>query len=102
MVLCTGSRGLCLVSFLGFTLAVASAGLAGAIIFKAQTAEDWAAPEGWASPIVVTLLLCSGVTLFSVGLIQSIREKGTDRVRFCVALSISTRRTWVRAVFRPS
>jgi undecaprenyl-phosphate 4-deoxy-4-formamido-L-arabinose transferase len=67
MVLCTGTRGLRLVSLLGVTLALAGAVLAGVIVYKALTG-DGADPEGWAS-IIVVLLLCSGAVLFSLGLI---------------------------------
>lgn len=67
MVLCTGTRGLRLVSLLGVTLALAGAILAGAIIYTASTG-DRGEPEGWAS-IIVVLLLCSGAVLFSLGLI---------------------------------
>ncbi|MGW4071273.1 glycosyltransferase [Nocardia grenadensis] len=67
MVLCTGTRGLRLVSLLGVTLALAGSVLAGVIIYTALTGDD-ADPEGWAS-IIVVLLLCSGAVLFSLGLI---------------------------------
>lgn len=67
MVLCTGTRGLRLVSLLGVTLALAGAVPAGVIIYTALTG-DGADPEGWAS-IIVVLLLCSGAVLFSLGLI---------------------------------
>lgn len=67
MVLCTGTRGLRLVSLLGVTLALAGAALAGVIVHTALTGEG-ADPEGWAS-IIVVLLLCSGAVLFSLGLI---------------------------------
>ncbi|MCX0274510.1 glycosyltransferase [Nocardia zapadnayensis] len=67
MVLCTGTRGLRLVSLLGVTLALAGAVLAGVVIYTALTG-DGADPEGWAS-IIVVLLLCSGAVLFSLGLI---------------------------------
>ncbi|WP_328392490.1 glycosyltransferase [Nocardia sp. NBC_00416] len=67
MVLCTGTRGLRLVSLLGVTLALAGAVLAGLIIYSAL-AGDGGDPEGWASIVVVTLL-CSGAVLFSLGLI---------------------------------
>ncbi len=67
MVLCSGTRGLRLVSMLGVTLGLAGAALAALIVFQALTRSDWA-PEGWASTIVV-LLLCSGAILFSLGLI---------------------------------
>ncbi|MEV0295357.1 glycosyltransferase family 2 protein [Nocardia sp. NPDC050710] len=67
MVLCSGTRGLRLVSLLGVTLALGGAVMAGVVVYEALTADDWA-PEGWASTIVV-LLLCSGAILFSLGLI---------------------------------
>ncbi|WP_405180655.1 glycosyltransferase [Nocardia sp. NBC_01377] len=67
MVLCSGTRGLRLVSMLGVTLALGGVVMAGVVVFEALTANDWA-PEGWASTIVV-LLLCSGAVLFSLGLI---------------------------------
>lgn len=67
MVLCTGTRGLRLVSLLGVTLALAGAVLAGVIVYTALTSGD-NNPEGWAS-IIVVLLLCSGALLFSLGLI---------------------------------
>ncbi|QLY33863.1 glycosyltransferase [Nocardia huaxiensis] len=67
MVLCSGTRGLRLVSLLGGTLALAGAALAAFIVYEALTLDDWA-PEGWTSTIVV-LLLCSGAMLFSLGLI---------------------------------
>ncbi|WP_216913070.1 glycosyltransferase [Nocardia noduli] len=67
MVLCSGTRGLRLVSMLGVTLALGGVVMAGVVVFEALTADDWA-PEGWASTIVV-LLLCSGAVLFSLGLI---------------------------------
>nr|WP_174411323.1 glycosyltransferase [Nocardia transvalensis] len=67
MVLCSGTRGLRLVSMLGVTLALA--GLVFAVIIVSQaifgSGDD---PEGWASTIVV-LLLVSGAILFSLGLI---------------------------------
>lgn len=67
MVLCTGTRGLRLVSLLGITLALAGVVMAGVVIASALT-HDNTDPEGWASMIVV-LLLCSGAILFSLGLI---------------------------------
>ena len=67
MVLCSGTRGLRLVSFLGVTLAVAGVALAGVVVYQALTNQEWA-PEGWTSLMVVTLL-CSGAVLFSLGLI---------------------------------
>ncbi|WP_454198935.1 glycosyltransferase [Nocardia sp. Marseille-Q1738] len=67
MVLCSGTRGLRLVSLLGVTLALAGVVMAAVVVFEALTTDGWA-PEGWASTIVV-LLLCSGAVLFSLGLI---------------------------------
>ncbi|MBH0780322.1 glycosyltransferase family 2 protein [Nocardia bovistercoris] len=67
MVLCSGTRGLRLVSLLGVTLALGGVAMAGVVVYEALSADDWA-PEGWASTIVV-LLLCSGAILFSLGLI---------------------------------
>ncbi|MFQ6394149.1 glycosyltransferase [Nocardia sp. KC 131] len=67
MVLCSGTRGLRLVSLLGVTLALAGGVMAAFVVYEALTAENWA-PEGWASTIVV-LLLVSGAMLFSLGLI---------------------------------
>jgi undecaprenyl-phosphate 4-deoxy-4-formamido-L-arabinose transferase len=67
MVLCSGTRGLRLVSLLGVTLALAGGIMAAFVIYEALTTDNWA-PEGWASTIVV-LLLCSGAILFSLGLI---------------------------------
>ncbi len=67
MVLCTGTRGLRLVSLLGVTLALAGGVLAAIIIYTALTSDN-GDPEGWAS-IIVVLLLCSGAVLFSLGLI---------------------------------
>lgn len=67
MVLCSGTRGLRLVSMLGVTLALAGVIMAAVVIVQALT-QDNHDPEGWAS-IIVVLLLCSGATLFSLGLI---------------------------------
>lgn len=67
MLLCTGTRGLRVVSMLGVTLAGAGLVMAGVVAYRALTTDDWA-PEGWASLMVVTLL-CSGAVLFSLGLI---------------------------------
>ncbi|WP_372477430.1 glycosyltransferase [Nocardia australiensis] len=67
MVLCSGTRGLRLVSLLGVTLALAGVVMAAVIIVQALTGDN-NDPEGWASMIVV-LLLCSGAVLFSLGLI---------------------------------
>ncbi|MEU7767825.1 glycosyltransferase [Nocardia sp. NPDC049190] len=67
MVLCSGTRGLRLVSLLGVTLALAGGVMAAVVIFQALFGAN-NDPEGWASMIVV-LLLCSGAILFSLGLI---------------------------------
>jgi dTDP-4-amino-4,6-dideoxygalactose transaminase len=67
MVLCSGTRGLRLVSLLGLTLALAGVGGAAVVVYKALSKRGWA-PEGWAS-IIVVLLVCSGAILFSLGLI---------------------------------
>lgn len=67
MVLCSGTRGLRLVSMLGITLALAGVIMAGVVIVQALT-QDNHDPEGWAS-IIVVMLLCSGAMLFSLGLI---------------------------------
>lgn len=67
MVLCTGTRGLRLVSLLGVTLALAGVTLAAMIGYTALTGGG-GNPEGWAS-IIVVVLLCSGAGLFSLGLI---------------------------------
>ncbi|MBJ8344928.1 glycosyltransferase [Antrihabitans sp. YC2-6] len=66
MVLCSGTRGLRIVSVLGIALALAGGILAAVVIVKALTGEG--DPEGWASTIVA-ILLCSGSILFSLGLI---------------------------------
>lgn len=67
MVLCSGTRGLRLVSLLGVTLALAGAAMAAVIICQKLfgSGND---PEGWTS-MIVALLLCSGAILFSLGLI---------------------------------
>lgn len=67
MVLCSGTRGLRLVSLLGGTLALVGGIMAAVIIFKKLVGDNHD-PEGWTSMIVVTLL-CSGAILFSLGLI---------------------------------
>ncbi|MFG1797097.1 glycosyltransferase [Nocardia sp. NPDC049149] len=67
MVLCSGTRGLRLVSMLGVTLGLGGGVMAAVIVYEALTTDNWA-PEGWASMIVV-LLLVSGAILFSLGLI---------------------------------
>nr|WP_051042317.1 glycosyltransferase [Nocardia cerradoensis] len=67
MVLCSGTRGLRLVSMLGVTLAAGGAVMAAVVIWNALFGSGHD-PEGWAS-IIVVLLLVSGAILFSLGLI---------------------------------
>lgn len=67
MVLCSGTRGLRLVSLLGVTLAAGGALMAAVVIWQALFGHGHD-PEGWAS-IIVVLLLVSGAILFSLGLI---------------------------------
>ncbi|RJO69369.1 glycosyltransferase [Nocardia panacis] len=67
MVLCSGTRGLRVVSLLGGSLALAGVIMASIIVFQKLQGHN-NDPEGWASMIVV-LLLCSGAILFSLGLI---------------------------------
>lgn len=67
MVLCSGTRGLRLVSMLGLTLALAGGAMAAWVVFHALT-DSGTDPEGWAS-LMTVLLLCSGGVLFSLGLI---------------------------------
>ncbi|WP_084478622.1 glycosyltransferase [Nocardia jejuensis] len=67
MVLCSGTRGLRLVSMLGLTLALAGGVMAAWVVYHALT-DSGTDPEGWASLMTVTLL-CSGAVLFSLGLI---------------------------------
>ncbi|MBF6245820.1 glycosyltransferase [Nocardia elegans] len=67
MVLCSGTRGLRLVSLLGVTLAAGGAVMAAVVIWNALFGNGHD-PEGWAS-IIVVLLLVSGAILFSLGLI---------------------------------
>ncbi len=67
MVLCSGTRGLRLVSMLGLTLAIGGLGYAAVVIAESLFGEG-GDPPGWASTIVV-LLLVSGAILFSLGLI---------------------------------
>ncbi|GAA5059817.1 glycosyltransferase [Nocardia callitridis] len=67
MVLCSGTRGLRVVSMLGVTLAAGGGVLAAVVIWRALFGDN-NDPEGWASMIVV-MLLCSGAILFSLGLI---------------------------------
>ncbi len=67
MVLCSGTRGLRLVSLLGAGLAGGGLVYAAAIVGQTLFGED-DNPTGWAS-IIVVLLLVSGAILFSLGLI---------------------------------
>ncbi|MFI5782350.1 glycosyltransferase [Nocardia sp. NPDC051570] len=67
MVLCSGTRGLRLVSMFGVTLALAGLVVAGIIVWQ-KIFGHGDNPEGWASTIVV-LLVVSGAILFSLGLI---------------------------------
>ncbi|QVI18646.1 glycosyltransferase [Nocardia tengchongensis] len=67
MVLCSGTRGLRLVSMLGVTLALGGLGMAGWVVYHALT-DSGSDPAGWAS-LMTVLLLCSGAVLFSLGLI---------------------------------
>ncbi len=67
MVLCSGTRGLRLVSMLGVTLAAGGAAMAAVVIWQALFGAGHD-PEGWAS-IIVVMLLVSGAILFSLGLI---------------------------------
>ncbi|NMM85165.1 mannosyltransferase [Rhodococcus sp. SRB_17] len=67
MVLCSGTRGLRVVSLLGVTLALAGV-IVAAVIFVQAVTGDNNDPEGWAS-MIVALLVCSGAILFSLGLI---------------------------------
>jgi len=67
MALCSGTRVLRLVSLLGITLAVTGGVMAAVVVYQTLTGDD-GGPEGWAS-IIVVLLVCSGATLFSLGLI---------------------------------
>lgn len=67
MVLCSGTRGLRVVSLLGVTLALAGVVVAAVIFVQALTGDN-NDPEGWAS-MIVAMLLCSGAILFSLGLI---------------------------------
>jgi undecaprenyl-phosphate 4-deoxy-4-formamido-L-arabinose transferase len=67
MVLCSGTRGLRLVSLLGVTLAGAGAVCAGTIVWQ-RLFGPGDEPQGWASTLVV-LLLVAGAILFSLGLI---------------------------------
>ncbi|MFF0817257.1 glycosyltransferase [Rhodococcus sp. NPDC003318] len=67
MFLCSGTRGLRLVSLIGVALALAGGIMAAVVVWQALF-SDSDDPAGWASTIVV-LLLCSGATLLSLGLI---------------------------------
>lgn len=67
MVLCSGTRGLRLVSVLGVTLALAGGVMAAWVVYHALT-DSGSDPEGWAS-LMMVILLCSGAILFSLGLI---------------------------------
>lgn len=67
MVLCSGTRGLRIVSLLGITVAAAGVVMAVVIFVQALTGDN-DDPEGWAS-IITVLLVCSGAILFSLGLI---------------------------------
>ncbi|WP_459963532.1 glycosyltransferase [Nocardia sp. IFM 10818] len=67
MVLCSGTRGLRLVSLLGVSIALGGAVMAGWVVWHALT-DSGGDPEGWAS-LMMVLLLCSGAILFSLGLI---------------------------------
>jgi polyisoprenyl-phosphate glycosyltransferase len=66
MVLCSGTRGLRIVSVLGAVLGLAGIVLAGVVVV--QTIDGTTDPDGWAS-IIVAILLCSGAILFSLGMI---------------------------------
>ncbi|HEY5855872.1 MAG TPA: glycosyltransferase [Aldersonia sp.] len=66
MVLCSGTRGLRIVSILGIALALAGGIFAAIIVGRALTGAP--EPVGWASTIVA-ILVCSGAILFSLGLI---------------------------------
>ena len=66
MVLCSGTRGLRIVSILGIALAL-SGGILAAVV-TVQKINGSSDPAGWASTIVA-ILICSGAILFSLGLI---------------------------------
>lgn len=66
MVLSSGTRGLRLVSILGVLFAVAGIGLA--LFFLVQRLIGLEVQQGWTS-IVVVVLLSSGATLFSLGVV---------------------------------
>jgi len=66
MVLSTGTRGLRIVAGLGIVLALAGIVYAVYLIVLRLTSGDL--PEGWTS-IIVVILLSSGATLFSLGVI---------------------------------
>ncbi|MCU1645652.1 MAG: arnC [Nocardia sp.] len=67
MVLCSGTRGLRLVSMLGVTIALAGGVMAAWVVYHALT-DSGDDPQGWAS-LMTVLLLVSGALLFSLGLI---------------------------------
>lgn len=67
MVLSGGTRALRLVSLLGIAFAIAGFVLA-MYFLVAALFFDIAAPQGWAS-LMVALLVCSGASLFSLGVI---------------------------------
>jgi len=66
LVITSGTRGLRLVSFLGFVFGVVGLVIALYILIARLTGTD--VPEGWASTIVV-MLLGSGAILVSLGII---------------------------------
>lgn len=66
MVLASGTRGLRLVSVLGAVFAIV--GLTLAVVLAVQRIFNGSIPEGWTSTIVV-MLVTSGATLFSLGII---------------------------------
>lgn len=67
MVLCSGTRGLRLVSLLGLSLATGGVVYAAVIVWQVLFGHGQN-PAGWASTIIV-LLLVGGAILFSLGLI---------------------------------
>ncbi len=66
MVLCSGTRGLRVVSILGIALAVSGLALATFVVVDKLAGSQ--EPAGWPSTIVA-ILVCSGAILFSLGLI---------------------------------
>lgn len=66
LFLSSGTRGLRLISLLGVVFALAGALLA--VVVIVQRFVDGTLPEGWTSTIVI-LLLTSGATLFSLGVL---------------------------------